>query len=101
MPEGRGCRQGAPESPSVCNMVLNDAMREVITAWEAKAYGVHVPALVADPRGRAPWSRTGASPCITHMAFADKLLLVAKSDSDAVDIARTMKQAMAGKRVSP
>lgn len=63
--EGRQCWcnavAGRRGSPCLCSMVLGDAMREVVASCHANAYGVRVPALPADPHGRAPHSRVGAT----------------------------------------
>lgn len=63
---GRAWMQAGGKSLCICNVVLDDAMLEVVAHAEPNAYGVRDPTLVTDPRRRAPRNRTGASPHITQ-----------------------------------
>lgn len=60
---GRGCRQGAPESPHLCNTVVNEDM------------GPTVEEVGLEGQGMAPMP--------SRMVYADNILLVATSATEA------------------
>lgn len=74
----KGCKQGAPESPALCNILLDEAMAPVLQQSEERGVGAYVATLASDRRNRQPKNWGDKAGCVTHLAFADDIILIAK-----------------------
>lgn len=99
VPIGKWCRQGAPESPTLCNIVLDDALAEAFTEWQARGYGLylHLPNNAMDAHGKHMRKIAGAAARVTHLAYADDMLLVGNSLSEVEDIYRMLHRDLMAK----
>lgn len=52
MPTWTGCRQGAPESPALWKLLLDEAMGPLIRAWQHMEMGIYVPTLAMGHQGQ-------------------------------------------------
>lgn len=78
VPVFKGCKQGAPEIPALCNTLLDDAVAPVLQRWEQMGLGVCAPAFAADHHNSQPNSRGDRAGWITHLGVVDDLVLVAE-----------------------
>lgn len=76
--ESEVCRQGAPESPVLWNIVLDNVLGPVRPEWKRLGYGVRLPFLTGAVGDQEPRNQADAGKRATHLAYADDLLLVAK-----------------------
>lgn len=86
-----GCKQGAPESPVLWNMLLDEAMGPVPEEWQRMGIGIYLPAFEAEgPDGDAPRNWGGAAGWVNLLAYVDDLLLPPKSEEE-VFLKRTFR----------
>lgn len=76
IPVHRGCKQGAPESPRVWDIWLNEVMSPAIQKWEQEKRGYYLPTLVA-AGVRAPRTWVDAAQSCNHLGYGDDFILVA------------------------
>lgn len=75
----RGCKQGAPESPTLRNLVLGEALEGVIKGWQRQRRGVRLPTLETESSGKRPKRIADGDGHINHLACADGILLIGTS----------------------
>ena len=83
----RGVRQGDPLSTLLFNLVLNDVLEEVRATWERRGYGTEVGENIRQCR-------------LTHVAFADDCILVAKSWISVKRMVLQLREALAKRGLS-
>lgn len=79
----KGCCEGAPESPILWNMVLDDALGDAARRWNEKGYRVALPISAVDGRNRHPRREVDASHRLRQTVFSDEATLAAKNYLEA------------------
>lgn len=74
----RGCKQVAPDSPILWNLVSDEALARHQGAAPTQV-GVRLPAYGTDARGKRPESFADGSEFVDHSALADDILLIRTS----------------------
>lgn len=65
-------------------------MAVVLQQWGEMGYGIYIPALESDLRSRQPKNWGESAKLVSHLAFADDLILIAKSDEELRNMYRMM-----------
>lgn len=97
VPIGKGCRQGAPESPSLWNIAFDDAPAETVTERQARGYGLYLPANATDAHGKRQRNMADAAARVTHLVYADDVLLEGTSLSEIEDMYRMLHRSVTAK----
>lgn len=92
---GKGCRQDGAESPTFWNVVLDSATDEVCKHWQETGYGVRLPQLLPELRGRRVRNIADGANWLTHLAYADDILIVGESPEEVTAMHAIFSKAVA------
>lgn len=70
------------ESLLLCNIVVDEALVDVCTAWRKHSHGLHLPANAMDAIGRQARSVAGSAARITHLVYVGDMCVVVQSASE-------------------
>lgn len=66
-----GCRQGAPESPPLWNVMLDEVMAPVLRAWQQEGRGDYLLAFADNGGGRRSLTLADSAPMCKRLGYAD------------------------------
>lgn len=92
LPIHKGCRRGAPESPVLWNLVLDEATGETLRSWQARQMGARLPNL-AGAGDVGTRNKADVAERMNHLAFADDLLLLSKIAAEVKTMSEDMMDA--------
>lgn len=79
VPIGKRCKQGAPESFALWNILLDNVLAPILRKWQEERIRVPSRTLTADGRNRLPHNWADKVGLVTHLAYAGDIILMAKS----------------------
>lgn len=88
----KGVQTGEPESILLCDLVLDEAMGEILCARQARRMGVRLQSMAGTGDGR-PHNKADSAEWLHHLAFADDLLLVGRTVAEEITMFEDMVEA--------
>ena len=99
-PWGRGGRQGSGDLPGIWGIVFDCVLGPLLADWQRRGMGLEVPAIFGsgggpDNRWDPPLGPADLQAFLTHVAFADDKIIVAKTRAEAATMLSELAAALA------